>query len=357
MQTDVFIAGAGIGGLSLAAAMQKKGVGYLLAEARDRVGGRILSVDLGNAGVTDAFADLGPSWIWPGQGHIAALLNELQITVFEQFSEGKLVYEDEQGQVRRDLDYASMAGSRRIDGGLARVTERLLASLDEQAVFLGHRVSAIRGNTEGYRVDLVHDGEILQLHARKVVLAIPPRVIASQIDFEPALPAAIQQEMSAIPTWMAAHAKLFALYEQPFWRAQGLSGDGISRRGPLMEVHDASPANPGYGALFGFVGLAAGSPQREPSRLQADAVRQLEKMYGTEAGKPLDVVLKDWSLEQYTATPADQMTSQHPRYGIPPGMAALADRGLLFASSEMAPQFGGFIEGALEATQNVLRQL
>lgn len=357
MRTDVLIAGAGLGGLSLAAAMQKQGAGYLLAEARDRVGGRILSVGLGNAGATDAFADLGPSWIWPGQGHIAALLNELEITVFEQFSDGNLVYEDEQGQVRRDLDYSSMAGSLRINGGVARVTKRLMASLDNESVFMRHRVSAICENTDGYRVDLAHDGDILQVQARKVVLAIPPRVIASQIEFEPALPATIQQEMSAIPTWMAAHAKLFVLYDQPFWRAQGLSGDGISHRGPLMEVHDASPVNPGYGALFGFVGLAAGSPQREPSRLQADAVRQLEKMYGAPAGKPLQVMLKDWSQEQFTATQADQMTSEHPRYGIPPGMAALADRGLFFASSEMAPQFGGFIEGALEAAHNVLRQL
>ena len=42
---------------------------------------------------------------------------------------------------------------------------------------------------------------------------------------------------------------------------------------------------------------------------------------------------------------------------MPPAMAALADKGLLFASSEMAPQYGGFIEGALEASQHALQQL
>lgn len=357
MQTDVFIAGAGLGGLSLAAALHKQGADYLLAEARDRVGGRILSVGFGNDGASGAFVDLGPSWIWPGQGQIAALLHDLQIGVFEQYSSGTLVYEDEQGQVRRDLDYSSMAGSLRIDGGIAGVTDRLLAVLPDDRVFLGHRVSAIRELADGYRVELDHDGGTAYVQARKVVLAIPPRVIASGIEFEPALPESVQQEMRAIPTWMAAHAKLFALYEQPFWRAQGLSGDGISRRGPLMEIHDASPANPGPGALFGFVGLAAGSAQRQPSRLRADAVAQLERMYGAAAAKPVEVVLMDWSLEQYTATQADQITAQHPRYGIPPGMAALAERGLLFASSEMAPQFGGFIEGALEASRSVLQQL
>ena len=357
MQTDILIAGAGLGGLSLAAALQKKGADYLLVEARERVGGRILSVDLGPDGAAGVPADLGPSWIWPGQGHIAALLDELGIGVFEQSSSGTLVYEDENGLVRRDLDYSSMAGSLRIDGGIARVTGRLLAALPDEKIHLGHRVSAVREHNGGYRVELTHGDDITQVQAQRVVFAIPPRVIASRIEFDPELPASIRQEMQAIPTWMAAHAKLFALYQQPFWRAQGLSGDGISRRGPLMEIHDASPAHPGHGALFGFVGLAAGSPRREPSQLKADAIRQLETMYGAAAAYPLDIVLMDSSLERYTATGEEQMTAQHPRYGIPPGMAGLAEKGLLFASSEMAPQFGGFIEGALEASHEVLRQL
>jgi len=38
-------------------------------------------------------------------------------------------------------------------------------------------------------------------------------------------------------------------------------------------------------------------------------------------------------------------------------MASLAPKGLLFASTEMAPQFGGIIEGALEAAEGVLATL
>jgi monoamine oxidase len=357
MQTEVFIAGAGLAGLSLAASLRKHGIDYWLAEARDRVGGRILSADFGDDSGTSGIADLGPSWVWPGQAHIAALLNELDIGVFEQHSSGRLVYEDESGQIRRDLDYSSMAGSLRVDGGIARVTNALVATLPGDAIHLSHRVSAIREDNSGYLVDLVHPGGSLQVAARKLVLAMPPRLIASLIEFEPALPEAVMQEMSSIPTWMAGHAKLFAFYEEPFWRAQGLSGDGISRRGPLMEIHDACAANPGRGLLFGFVGLAAGSALRKPSRLMADAVRQLENMYGAAAAAPLEVSLQDWAEEKFTATEADQIISQHPPYGLPPGMAALADKGLLFASTEMAPQFGGFIEGALEASQNVLAQL
>ncbi len=38
---------------------------------------------------------------------------------------------------------------------------------------------------------------------------------------------------------MAGHAKVVALYERPFWREQGLSGDAISHCGTLAEIHDA----------------------------------------------------------------------------------------------------------------------
>ncbi|MCP4767258.1 MAG: NAD(P)-binding protein [Gammaproteobacteria bacterium] len=357
MQTEIFIAGAGLAGLSLAASLHKRGIDYWLAEARDRIGGRILSAEFGDDDNPGGVADLGPSWIWPGQAHIAALLNELELGVFDQYSSGRLVYEDELGQVRRDLDYSSMGGSLRVDGGITHVTDALAATLPGEAIHLSHRVCAIRENKNGYLVDLVHPGGTLQVAASKVVLAIPPRLIASLIEFEPSLPDTIIQEMNSVPTWMAGHAKLFAFYEEPFWRAQGLSGDGISRRGPLMEIHDASAANPGRGALFGFVGLAAGSALREPSRLVADAVRQFENMYGADAANPLDVTFMDWAVEEFTATEADQVITEHPPYGLPPGMATLADKGLLFASTEMAPQFGGFIEGALEASRDALARL
>ncbi len=357
MQTEIFIAGAGLAGLSLATSLQKRGVEFQLAEARERIGGRILSHDFGDNNKLAAVADLGPSWVWPGQALIAALLSELDIGVFEQYSRGRLVYEDELGQVRRDLDYSSMGGSLRIDGGIARVTAALAARLREEVIHLSHRVCAVHETGEGYLVDLVHPGGNLQVAARKVVFAMPPRLIANLVEFEPALPETLMQEMRSIPTWMAGHAKLFAFFEEPFWRAQGLSGDGISRCGPLMEIHDACAASPGPGALFGFVGLAAGSAKREPDRLKSDAIAQLEKMYGPDAANPLDIILQDWATEEFTATETDQITSQHPAYGLRPGMAALADKGLLFASTEMAPQFGGFIEGALEASRDALKQL
>jgi monoamine oxidase len=357
IQTDIFIAGAGLSGLALARGLHLRKTSFLLVEARDRVGGRILSIESAGDKHDVTIADMGPSWIWPGQPRVATLLDQLEIEVFEQYSSGLLVYQDELGQVRRDLDYSTMAGALRVKDGLARLTRELAAQLPAEALYLSHRVAGVRQQNQGYLIDLDHASGRLQVQANKVVLAIPPRVIAERIDFEPPLPELVMQELGATPTWMAGHAKLFAHYQRPFWRDMGLSGDGISRRGPLMEIHDASSVEPGSGALFGFVGLPAGSPGREPARLIEDATKQLEQMFGPDAANPLDVIVKDWAEDINTATPADNASGHHPQYGVSPAIAALADQGLWFASTEMASQFGGFVEGALEASQATLQQL
>ena len=357
MQTDIFIAGAGLSGLALANALQQVNKPFLLADSRDRVGGRILSLESSHNNQAVTVADMGPSWIWPGQPRIAALLERLGIEIFEQYSSGLLVYEDESGQIRRDLDYSTMAGSLRVKDGLGRLTRELAARLPDESMQLSHRVTCLRRRQQGYEIDLEHPGGKLTLTASKIVLAMPPRVIAERIVFDPPLPELALQNLKATPTWMAGHAKFFALYERPFWRDAGLSGDGISRRGPLMEIHDASAAGSDYGALFGFVGIPVNSPARARSRLIDDATQQLERMFGPALANPLDVILKDWAEDSATATPADNATISHPRYGMPSSIAALADQGLLFASTEMASQFGGFIEGALEASETAFQQL
>ena len=357
MQTDVLIIGAGLCGLAVAKGLTDRNADWLLLEARDRVGGRILTRQSDRVAADAVPADMGPSWIWPGQPRVAGLLQSLDIGVFEQYSAGRLVYEDETGQVRRDLDYSTMAGSLRIDGGSARLVRDLAATLPVERLLCEHRVQRIRRGKAGYEVELQASGQPRSIRARKVVLALPPRLAAQSIEFEPALDTAIVSELNDIPTWMAGHAKVFVIYDKPFWRELGLSGDGISRRGPLMEIHDASAARPDNGALFGFVGLDSASSRRDPETLVPDCLQQLQRLFGDAAAEPLDVIVKDWYRDALTAVAADSTTRQHPHYGMPSGVRGLAETQLYFAGSEMAGQFGGFIEGALEAAEYTLAQI
>ena len=62
--TTVAVIGAGRAGLNAARLLHGAGVDFHLFEARDRAGGRILTVDAKGALAEDGF-DLGPSWFWP----------------------------------------------------------------------------------------------------------------------------------------------------------------------------------------------------------------------------------------------------------------------------------------------------
>jgi len=348
MDTDVLIVGGGLSGLALAHALQQAGRDYLLIEARDRFGGRVTSL-AGTAPTTTAHRyDMGPAWFWPGHDRMARLVEALGLQVFEQYSSGNLVFQDERGAVRRDLAFATMAGALRLADGIASLTNAAAAKLPAGRTRLRHTVRSVARTDSGVEVRI--DGTDGAIRAGRLVCAFPPRIIADTVAFEPALTPSQLHEMRTIPTWMAGHAKLVAVYDRPFWREAGLSGDGISRRGPLAEIHDASPPDGPQGALFGFVGLPAETRMKPGFDLEHRAVAQLAAMYGPGAAAPRTVLIKDWAMDPLTATPADFINAAaHPAYGLPGALRNMWDGRLMLASTETAPQFGGFLEGALEA--------
>ena len=125
----------------------------------------------------------------------------------------------------------------------------------------------------------------------------------------------------------------------------------MCQRGPLAEIHDASP-NIGEGySLFGFVGLDAKTRARVgEAELLGMATEQLVSIYGEQARKYSEVFLQDWSMEVFTAGPRDQEPQMHhPQYGLDPELGAGWAERLKFISSESSFTNGGLIEGALEA--------
>ena len=161
----------------------------------------------------------------------------------------------------------------------------------------------------------------------------------------------ITARVRTTPTWMAGHAKIVAVYPQPFWRHDGLNGDAVSHRGPLAEVHDASPPDGSVGALFGFVAVPA-SQQRDSGALLTAATEQLASLFGSAARSPTKVLLQDWAAEDLTATPDDTAPlTRHPAYGPIDSLEDLWGGRLHIASSETAPTYGGYLEGALEAAE------
>ena len=316
--TDLCIIGAGLSGLALASKLQAEGGNVMVLEGRDRTGGRVLSQD---------GYDLGPSWIWPHNHRMLALLDGLGLNRFAQYASGRLVFEDSAGRVRRDFEFATMSGALRVEGGLGRVTDALASRLGDH-LRLACRVRRVLEDEDGVSVFLADD----RIRARRVILAMPPRLVAG-----------LGVSVPDAPTWMAGHAKLVATYPTAFWRETGLNGDAISHRGPLAEIHDASPDGARVGALFGFAHIGAA----RQSGFRDAAIAQLARLFGQDAATPDDVFIKDWSVDPATATKADLTPpSDHPNYtALPP------TRRVIFAGTEMSPDNGGFLEGALAAAE------
>ena len=92
--------------------------------------------------------------------------------------------------------------------------------------------------------------------------------------------------------------------------------------------------------------------------LRQQLQKQLTRLFGAEAAEPKQLFIKDWASDPQTSTDADRKTlSMHPAYGTSRALRGLWDDTLQFAGTEFAQQFGGFIEGALESAENVLKTL
>lgn len=341
MKTDIAIIGAGLSGLFLARLLHEAGCDFQVFEGRKRFGGRIKTHDFQGTAY-----DLGPSWYWPGQRRMETLVSHLGLSAFDQDATGEQLFETETGQIIRDRGFASMEGSQRVDGGMARLIEGLLKDLPKERLHTNHLALSIKQNHH------ITFGNGVTAEARHVVLALPPRLI-STISIEPQLSKQQLDALRAIPTWMAGHAKFVALYETPFWRATGLSGDASSHVGPLVEIHDASPSSGNaFGALFGFVGVPVSHRQNRDDLLVQSALEQLGRLFGSKALKPKDVIYKDWAVDPQTAMPLDhQPLTRHPTYGTPTILKDLPDRDLYLCATEVAPEMGGFLEGALSAAE------
>ena len=139
MQTDILIIGGGISGLFATWQLRYAGINATVLEARDRFGGRILTIG-GDDGVD---CDLGPSWFWTGQPLVASLLNHFNIPYYEQFTEGGVLHQRRDGRIERAIGSSPMAGSLRIQGGIAQLTDKIANEINPSHRFLTHTATAL----------------------------------------------------------------------------------------------------------------------------------------------------------------------------------------------------------------------
>lgn len=358
MMLDIAIIGGGLSGLSLAQQLLDKQGNIAVYEARERFGGRILSLP-----EDQSFRyDLGPSWIWPElQPRIASFIRQHGIEIYPQWCSGISFYQTDRSQPPHAYrDEGMYSSARRIAGGAYRLINVLLQTLPPLILKPGHCLREVVDRRD--HVELRFECESTQntILARRVVLAIPPRVLSNSVLFQPALDERMRTLMCATPTWMAGHAKAVIRYQRAFWREMGLSGSvrAVFQGAALAEIFDASASDGTHAALSGFLALPVELRRQYRDDLQALILEQLVRLFGKEAAQPHDILIKDWCDETYTATTADeQIPASHPQYGHPWLQLDHWSDKLYFSGTETAAEYGGYLEGALEASDRVMNAL
>jgi monoamine oxidase len=194
-----------------------------------------------------------------------------------------------------------------------------------------------------------------EVRAQRCIVAVPPAV-CDRIAFDPPLPghrAQLQRRMSS-----GSVIKCHAIYDEPFWRADGLSGQIIDTHGPVTIGFDNSPPDGSPGVLLGFL---EGDDARRLGCVTPDARRDIVLQslafhFGPRALEPTDYVDRVWDDEEWTrgCYGANLPPGAWTRYGF----AMREPIGLThWASAETAVRWMNYMDGAVESGRRAAHEV
>jgi monoamine oxidase len=279
--------------------------------------------------------ELGIEAVWAAQPEDLSLLHVL----FYIHSAGGLeMLFDTDGGAQQD----------RFVGGSQLIALRMAEELGDRVV-LGAPVRRIEHGADGVTVH--GDGAVAR--GRRALLAIAP-TLAGRIGYDPPLSGYRDQLTQRMP--MGTVAKCMAVYDEPFWRNEGLSGQGTSDTGPVKFTTDNSPPDGRPGVMLGFLeGRHARELGRSPAEeRRAAVVDSFTRLFGPRAAKPEAYIETLWAEEEFTRgcygchMPPGAWTS----YGraLRPPIGALH-----WAGAEYATVWNGYMDGAVRSGRTAAR--
>jgi monoamine oxidase len=254
------------------------------------------------------------------------------------------------GTFERLINTGGGAQESRFVGGSQLVSIRMAKRLDKRVV-LGAPARRIEQSRSGVRV---FSDAGLVASGKRVIVAMAPS-LAGRIEYRPALPALRDQLTQRVPN--GSVIKCEAVYDKPFWRDAGLTGQAVSDASPVRITFDNTPPDGSPGVLLGFIeGTAAREYTRKTaSERRAAVLNNFATYFGDRALKPTAYYEMNWSTDPWTRGCYTGF--------MPPGV--LLDYGaalrrpvgrIHWAGTETATIWAGYMDGAVRSGQRAAKE-
>jgi monoamine oxidase len=240
---------------------------------------------------------------------------------------------------------SSITETHLIDGGAPELAVRLAAKLGD-ALHLSSPVRLIKQSSAGVEVF----SDRLTVDARRVIVATPP-LLASRIEYDPALPAAQTQLLRRMLSGSIVRG--VTVYDEPFWRDDGLSGMSVAPDLPVAVALDQSPRSgiPGILSSYLIGPQAVRAAALDPAERRDIWLRALAARYGPKALAPRAHLETDWAAEQWTL--GGMIAHFAPGVLTNFGHALRQPAGRIhWAGTERATEMHGLMEGAVRSGES-----
>jgi monoamine oxidase len=241
------------------------------------------------------------------------------------------------------------AQTTRFVGGTSEIPRRLAALITDH-ILLEAPVQLIEHSSDSVTV---HCRGGITARGRRVIVAVSP-TLAGRIMYDPPLSGVRDQLTQRMPN--GSSMKAFFVYDEPFWRADGLNGQLISDIGPARMSNDTCIPGDDHGVLLLFLeGQQARTFGRMPTGERRSALTaELVRHYGDKAAHPEFYVDGEWSDRQWTR--GCYNANLGPLVWTTYGAALSAPIGAIhWASTDTATYWSAYMEGAVEAGERAAR--
>jgi monoamine oxidase len=181
-----------------------------------------------------------------------------------------------------------------VDGGAGSIAQRIARELDD-AVRLNEVVRSI-ALREDRVVVRTAGGSVNAGHA---IVAVPPAT-AADIEFDPPLPGERMELLRLAVGGM--ETKTMLVYDEPFWRADGLSGQTAEPNSAAEVTLDGSPSSgtPGVLASFTFGRVARRLDALEEGERRRAVLDAISARLGPRAAAPAAFIETSWWNEPWS---------------------------------------------------------